>query len=363
MFQVIRKVFGPAAVSVIIGAIALVFVFFGVFNPKGAGPGGSGGGTVATVNGESIPFREYYQEYQARVEFYQNMLKGKADVNMLKQLGLQRQVIEELITKKLMLQEAERLGLRCSDEEVRDKIREMPYFADKKGGTFDPATYRRVLEANHRSAGEFEDLIRQDVTRNRFMEFVRGSVRVTNQEVEQEFLVSENRRQVDYVSVSPMVVRKALKLDEKDLEKTRKATKEMGQEVFAKSKIMNRAEFKKWVKTKGLEYKTSEKFNRSQDFVPGIGEMPDLINDAFAENSVLAKEPKLYEARGDMVIAMSLQTFKPNTADLGKNKDKVLKSVQSKKEQEMYTQLMTSLRSQSKVSMNDKLLNMEMEGN
>ena len=36
-------------------------------------------------------------------------------------------------------------------------------------------------------------------------------------------------------------------------------------------------EMKALAKAKGLEVKTSEKFNRLQNFVPGLGEMPDLV--------------------------------------------------------------------------------------
>ena len=96
MFESMRKVFGPVAVSIIIGAIALVFVFYGVFNPRSTS-GVGGGALAATVNGDGITMQDYGRQYQQRVDYYQSMMKGKADPALLKQLGIGKQIIEEMI--------------------------------------------------------------------------------------------------------------------------------------------------------------------------------------------------------------------------------------------------------------------------
>jgi hypothetical protein len=349
MFAVMRRVFGPVAVSVIIGAIALVFVFFGVFNPRTGGVGGSG--PVASVNGEPISQREFQQEYQQRMDFYQNMFKGKADMNMLRQLGLERQIIDELVTKKLMLQEANRLGLRASDEEVRDKIRELLYFLDKKSGAFDPTLYKRLLEANRRSPAEFEEDVREDLSRGRLTQLMRGAIRATNAELEDEFLVTENRRQVQYIAVSPAALKK--KGDKDNFEELRKKARGLAEQALAKAQKGSLAELKAWAKSNGLEVKSSDKFHRQQDYVPGLGDSSELMNDAFAEPSPLAKGPKLYDSRGDALVVLSVQSFKPDMKDFAKNKEKLKQGIVAKHEQELTGQWLGALKAQSKIVVED----------
>ncbi|MEW6057731.1 MAG: SurA N-terminal domain-containing protein [Bdellovibrionota bacterium] len=418
MFQTMRKVFGPTAVTIIIGAIALVFVFFGVYAPNSTQ---SGGAAAAKVNGDSIPMQEYMREYQQRVEFYQNMMKGKADVNLLRQLGLQQQVIEDLIRRKLLLQEAQRLNLRVSDEELRARIQELPYF--KKDGKFSAAHYNQVLQANNYSPASFEETMREDLLRTRLMEFMRGRAKVSTQEIEKEFYATEDRRQVDYVLIDRESLKKKLAVSDKEIEdflkteqglnaakmsyernkmfymkpiakaakkpekgakveppkieyysfeevrkkaaaeairdrRSEEATKmanETARAVLEKAKAA-RGDLKAAAKSFGLDAKTSEKFNRIQGTaIPGAGEISALTADAFAEASALSKEPKLYESGGNFVIASQMRAFKPNPAELAKEQDKLVAQITTRKEQSFFDQWMTGLRSKAKIVVNEAL--------
>lgn len=419
MFEMMRRVFGPVAVGLIVGAIALVFVVSGVFAPKGAGR--MGGQTVAAkVNGDTIAMQEFMREYQQRVEFYQGLMKGnKIDENMLKSLGLRKQVLEDLIRRKLMTQEAERMGLRVSDEEVRDKIREMPYFKNKDG-KFDAAQYNQILSSNRYSASSFEEMVRQDLLRQQLADFMRERVRVSTQEVEQEFETSENRREIEYALLTRDTARKLLTVSDKDVqellkteagrnaakvyyeqnkmdymkpqkapakvskgakpapmplpeylpfakvekdvaaevlknrrtEEIGKLNRALGQELLAKAKA---GQLKAFAKSKGIEVKTSEKFHRLQGFISGLGEVPELMNDAFKDDSPLAKEPKLYESAGRLIVVQGLKVFKPNRATFEKDRSKVESQVAVRKSQHLYEQWIGDLRKQAKVSTNKEL--------
>lgn len=416
MFETMRKVFGPIAVSVIVGAIALVFVFSGVFDPGGTG-GAGGNATAAVVNGDAIPMREFMREYQQRIDFYQNLMKGKADPNLLKNLGIRTQVLEDLVRRKLLLQEAERMGFTVSDEEVRDKIREMPYFKDKDG-RFNAANYTQVLNANQMNPAAFEDMIREDLMRGHLVDFMRNRIKVSDQEIEQEFKASEDRRQIDYVVLTRDTAKKQLAVTDKEVdellkneaglnaaklyyeqnkmdymkplskpakgkkaeampapeyknfddvkrqvavevikerrtEEISKINRDLANQLLAKAKA---GDLKSFAKSKGLEMRTSEKFNRLQGFIPGVGEAPQLLSDAFAEGSVLAKEPKLYELPGGrFLVAQNLKTFKADSGDFSKERARLENQVATRKSQQFYEQWMTELRSQAKVKMNKEL--------
>ena len=413
MFELMRKVFGPVAVSVIIGAIALVFIFSGVFSPRGTSGTGAGA-LAASVNGDSVTLQEFSREYDQRIQNFQNMMKGKLDVQLLKQLRLREQVVEDLIRRKLVSQEAHRMGLMASDEEVKEKIREMPYF--KKDGQFSAEQYKGVLEANRYSPSTFEELIRDDLLREQVSSFMSGRVHVSEREIENEFLVSKDLRQVDYVTVSRQFaqsklsvtdaevdtflkgdglnlakaayertkmlyvkpVKKADKkakapttpeapqyfafeevkkkvatdlLKERRVEEVNKILKTTTDDLLAHAKTP--ADLKAAAKRLGLEYRTSNRFSRNQTGEADMSDSANFLPDAFAENSPLLTSAKMYDGRsGGKVVATALKTFKPVLADLAKEKLQVEQQVRMKKRQTLLEQWMSDLRAKAKVSIN-----------
>ena len=214
MFQFLRSKFGPAVVGVIIGFIAFVFIFFGVFTPKMGGMGGSG--SAATVNGDPISLQEFAQSYEQRIRFYQSMMKGKADANLLRQLGLKKAVLDDLVRQKLLIQEASKMGFAVSDAEVAARIKALPYF--QKDGRFDKDTYEKLLKANNQVPSRFEDMVRQDLLAQRVSDFMRNRVRVSDQELMQEFEASGDQRQVDYVLVSLDDAKKKISVSAQDID-------------------------------------------------------------------------------------------------------------------------------------------------
>lgn len=107
----------------VIGAL-LVFslVFSGLGNNLGsrrgaAGPNGAGGsgGTLATVNGDAITQGDYDQSVSS--------LRGQAEqfgqhISVMQSAALHNAALEQLITAKLELQQAQKLGLTASDADI-----------------------------------------------------------------------------------------------------------------------------------------------------------------------------------------------------------------------------------------------------
>ena len=73
---------------------------------------------VAQINGETISQREFALAYERAVERYRQMLKGSLTPDMIKGLNLKGNLLEELIQKKLVLQEAHSLGLTATDDDL-----------------------------------------------------------------------------------------------------------------------------------------------------------------------------------------------------------------------------------------------------
>jgi len=413
MFQTMRRVFGPITVGLIVGAIAIVFVATGAMDVLGGRMGGGGGGYAAMVNGDSISINDFNREYQARMESFQSMMQGKVDPKFLKQLGVEKQVLEDLIRKQIMLQQAHKLNLVVSDEELKDRIQDLPYF--KKDGKFNAAYYRELLKANGQQPARFEERIREDLVRGKFAELVRGMARVSLEEARHEFLSNEDRRSVSYVLVNSSYGRERVTVSPKEAEdflkteaglnstkqhyeqykflytkksaaplakpkagepaakpeylafdevKTRiavdllkdrradeatKITRAVAEGILAVGKSSGLDALKASAKARGLDVKTSEKFNRSQGSIAGLGVLPDLVKDAF---STLSKEAKIYENRGSFVVAFSPMEYQPDLAKFDKEKDALLDSLAQKKHQTLVEQWVSDARQNARVKIN-----------
>ncbi|MGE4232714.1 MAG: SurA N-terminal domain-containing protein [Bacteriovoracia bacterium] len=331
MFETMRRVFGPVAVAVIIGAIALVFVFYGVFSPKIPGMRG-GGSSAATVNGENISARDFYREYQQRVELYQAMMKGQADLKMLQQLGLKHQVLDSLIQRKLMLQEATRLGVVVSDSEVRSRIETMPYF--KKDGKFDADYYQKLLTANHLSPAKFEDSVREDLVRERLQLLFRDGIRASALEAKQDFLLTSDQREFNYV-----ILPKGYKNVASAVESVKKG---------------NIKELKK----EKIETKNSGKFDASRTTLAGITPKFDasqVIHDTFAGSS---KDIMTYKSLGgadnekETLIVYGLKSYKADLSKFEKDKEAIIKRLTSQKQQAVFEKWLADAKTKSKIYIN-----------
>jgi len=126
-----------------------------------------------------------------------------------KMARLRETVMDRLIERELMAQEAERMGFRVSDEEVEDRITEgkmitlgfeqlMPV---QKNGQFDYESFRRfALYQLGMSPKAFIDEQRREMLANRVRDLIRDGLSVSVDEVKSEFMRRGNQVNIEYVS-------------------------------------------------------------------------------------------------------------------------------------------------------------------
>jgi len=179
----------------VIGAfVGTTFLVWGVRSTSSGG----GRGIVATVRGERISFEEYDRAYQQRYRMYQQLLGEKFDEQAAERLKIE--VRDGLINKRLLLQEAKRMGLSVSPEELRVAIKAYPEFA--QGGTFSRDQYLRVLRASGLTPDRFEENMRQNLLAQKVEDLVKGTAKVSPLEAWQAYQMANERVTVDYVIFS-----------------------------------------------------------------------------------------------------------------------------------------------------------------
>jgi len=194
-----------------LGVIILSFVVF-----YGAGKlGDQRSREVAEINGEIISEREFAVQYQRAVERYREMLKGSLTEEMIKGLNIRGNLIEELIQKKLILQEARSLGLLASDNDVADQLTKVPEF--QVAGRFDKDKYLRILQANRIFPAQFEEDQREQLTLHRLYSVILDSIQLSDAEVRERYRLEQEKVNLFYIKLLVKDFLAEVKLSEEDI--------------------------------------------------------------------------------------------------------------------------------------------------
>jgi peptidyl-prolyl cis-trans isomerase D len=196
MLKFMREKAGSWFIKVILGLISLVFIFWGVGSFQS-----NRLITVATVNGAPISVEDYRETYNRLVEQYRQQFGGNLDENMLNMLNLERQALDSLVDQSLLRQEAKRLNIRVSDEELVESIQEIPAF--QNNGGFDRDLYNRVLGMNRLTPESFETMQRDNLLIGKMRAFVVDGVNVSDAEARAWYQWNEAEVNVEFVRFSP----------------------------------------------------------------------------------------------------------------------------------------------------------------
>ncbi len=183
-------------VIIILAFIATSAVYFGTSTLSG---GGGSPNVVATVNGEEIPV-ERYRRAQANLRAeYERLAKQRMTPELAERLGLNQQVMNELVADTLIVQGAEHEGVRVSDDELRARIQEMREF--QEDGRFSRDRYLQILRQVRFDPGDFESEMRRQLMRRKMEALVRGGVKVSDGELRESYALRNERVRAAWASV------------------------------------------------------------------------------------------------------------------------------------------------------------------
>ena len=196
MLRLMRDHAGSWLIKLILGAIVVVFIFWGVGDFQSRRMS-----RIATVNGETVTVEEHTKTYNNLLERYRSQFGGRLDENMLKMLNLKQTALDSLIDQVLVRQEAAKLDFRVSDAELAKAIMEVPAF--QSSGVFDDDLYNRVLRLNRLTAEEFEAGQRESMISERLRAFVADTVKVSDAEALEWYQWNNASAEVEYVLSDP----------------------------------------------------------------------------------------------------------------------------------------------------------------
>jgi peptidyl-prolyl cis-trans isomerase D len=185
-----------------LGLVVLTFVFFYV--PDFLSPPTGAGATtdaVATVQGRPISVSNFTRAYNAQMAQFRNAYGGNMSPAMLRQLGMDRQVLQQMIDQEAVLAEATRLGISATDAEVRERIVSIPAFQEN-GQFIGEQRYRQLLRLQRPpiTASQFEDEIRNSVILDKMRATLTEWITVSESEADAEYRRRNEKVSLELVS-------------------------------------------------------------------------------------------------------------------------------------------------------------------
>ena len=187
-------------------AVVAAFIFGFVFIDLGLG-GATLGGTpdqglsyAARVNGETISLNDYQRAVANLENMYRQMYGQQFTPEMAQAMNLPKQVLDGLIDQRLLGQEAERLNLDATQEEIRKKLLSIPVFVEN-GKFIGMDLYNGYVTGRlgYPSASAFEEDLGREITLQKMESALMNSLVVSTKAAEAEYRRTNENAKVRYV--------------------------------------------------------------------------------------------------------------------------------------------------------------------
>jgi len=203
MLQQIRDKITGWFAAVFLGAIAVVFVFWGIQFESTATM------SAAKVNGEKIPVEQVRRAWQDRQNELQQALRDELSPELVK--SEQEQLMKGFVRREVLLQHAAKMGYRVSDQELVRRLSEIPSL--QVDGKFDRDRYSALLNQQGRSEADFEHDFRRDLEIQQLQNGIGISAFATPGGVRRRLELEGETRAFDYVTLPSARFAAAAKVD------------------------------------------------------------------------------------------------------------------------------------------------------
>ena len=189
-----------------LGLVVVAFIILYIpdfLRAKDPAGGALPGDQIAQVNGRGVSVLEFRTAYQRQVAAYRQAYGASVSEQLLRQLGFEQQVLQQLINEQAMVAEAGRLGMTVTDDEIRQRILAMPEF-QLNGQFVGEAQYQAMLNSARppMTPGEFEAGLRRQLLVEKLRAVVTDWVAVTDAEADAEYTRRNEKVKVQLVHVA-----------------------------------------------------------------------------------------------------------------------------------------------------------------
>ncbi len=299
MLDVLRRNASSWAIKIILGFIAITFVWWGVgtYSERGRD-------VAAKVGDTKISMGELAETVSGIEKTYREVYGNAFTPEMEKALDLKRQAIESLVQKTLLIDEARKLGLVATDAEIQREIAATPAF--QVNGRFDVDRYRSLLAQNRIGTTEYEASKRQEITLRKMEGLITAAARVPESEARDLFDTASRKIRLVVAAADPDKVKGVTAPAEGEILARYAQTKEsyriparvrllmarFGPSDFAKDVPISEDEIRAFYEGNTDKFRTDEERLVSQIFLPYSGKDKEAARKRALEASTEAGKGK-----------------------------------------------------------------------
>jgi peptidyl-prolyl cis-trans isomerase D len=212
--------------SLALVVLAFIFLYVPDFldNPNaGAAPFD----VLASVEGRDITAGEFQRLYRQQIDGYRRAYGAKLNDSLLKQMGIDQRILQQMIEEEAELAEADRLGIEATDGELRARILSLPAFQDN-GKFIGDVRYRQLLQMQRppMRPDQFEDGLRRDLVVTKLRAALTDWITATDADTDAEFRRRNEKVKLEIVSFQADKFRQGITASDAEVSSHFEASKE-----------------------------------------------------------------------------------------------------------------------------------------
>ena len=173
---------------------------------------------IADIEGRNVTAGQFQQRYNAQIQAYRSTYGASLSDQLLRQLGIEQQILQQMVDEQAALVEAERLGIRVSDEELAQQIFAIPGLQEN-GRFVGEQRYEQILRSQvpPMTKGMFEDTLRRSLMMDKLRAALTDWMTVSDGDVEREFKQRNERVKLQVVALTADAFRGQVKVSDADV--------------------------------------------------------------------------------------------------------------------------------------------------
>ena len=206
-------------------SLALVVLAFIVFyipsfldDPTAIGTGAAPSEVIADVEGRSVTAGQFQQRYNAQIQTYRQAYGAGLSDSLLRQLGIEQQILQQMVDEQAALVEAERHGLGVSDEELAQQIFAIPGLQEN-GRFVGEQRYEQILRSQipPLTKATFEETLRRSLMIDKLRAALTDWMTVSDADVEREFTQRNEKVKLQVVALTADSFRNQVTVSDADV--------------------------------------------------------------------------------------------------------------------------------------------------
>jgi len=168
------------------------------------------------VNGRVLTENDYRLELQQIYNYWESRFGDQFTSEMADRMGLKTQALENLVQNALLVEEARRLGLAASDDDVLEEIRTMPWFREEGHFSYD-LFQRRVNHGFRTTPSRYKERVRDELLARRMRGILAGAVRVSAAELKKSYEWENDKAELEYLQFDPGKYKGTVSIDDAEI--------------------------------------------------------------------------------------------------------------------------------------------------